>query len=439
MSPDKIRRAISYASERSFYRKHWGQQTLAGLEETLLSDLPVVRKTHLRDHWTEIMNRDDAVDYVSSSGTTGRPVDVPVHRLQEMVWVASITRVLRELGLQSGDRLLQTLSNNDMFTLGPLINQAAKQLGISVFRCSPQRVQRVVDILNYHRPDAIVGNPLFLDEMAAELGPDFPKRVPLPRKAYFAACPTFDALFQPTATVNKVQTWWQFETYINEYGCSEIGSIGFECQQHQGFHIHDEYLYVELLDPQTGLPVPEGEPGEVVVTTLTQPRGFAAVRYATGDIASGLYRTPCLCGRTSPRLGAIVGRIDQQFKIRGQNLYPEFVLNTLEGLTFLQNALLVRYQSTTGENVIELWLESALETHESLSARCNAVRRALEVQVAQSPPFFFLQHGHLQGLIHEHLRTTNGVKIPRLIDLSDDQFEHGIAHFKAVTGESTAV
>lgn len=438
MSWDTIQSAIAYASVRPFYSKHWGQGTLASLEATHLSALPVVRKAHLRDHWPEIMNCDDAVDYVSSSGTTGRPVDVPVHRLQELVWIESIIRVLRELGLQSGDRLLQTLSNNDMFTLGPLINQAAKQLGISVFRCSPQRVQRVVDILNYHRPVAIVGNPLFLAEMATELGPDFPKRVPLPRKAYFAACPTFDAMFRPSATVSKVQAWWQFETYVNEYGCSEIGSIGFECQQHQGFHIHDEYLYVELLDPQTGLPVPEGEPGEVVVTTLTQPRGFAAVRYATGDIASGLYRTPCLCGRTSPRLGAIVGRIDQQFKIRGQNLYPEFVLNTLEGLTFLQNALLVRYQSITGENVIELWLETVPEVRESLSFRCGAVRRALEAQVAQSPPLFFLQPGHLKGLIQTHLRATNGVKMPRLIDLSDDQFEHGIAHFKVAAGESTA-
>lgn len=101
MNITKLKTAISYAANRQFYQKHWNDYvdlTTPEFTVALFQQIPVVRKHHLRDHWEGIMEYGDATDFVSSSGTTGRPVDIPVHRLQEQIWVSSVGRVLSEMG-----------------------------------------------------------------------------------------------------------------------------------------------------------------------------------------------------------------------------------------------------------------------------------------------------------------------------------------------------
>lgn len=424
MNITKLKTAISYAANRQFYQKHWSDYvdlTTPEFTVALFEQIPVVRKHHLRDHWEDIMEYGDVTDFVSSSGTTGRPVDIPVHRLQEQIWVNSVGRVLSEMGVQPGDFVIQMLSNNDMYTLGMLVCQAAKQQGVGVFRCSPQRVNRLVDIMKYHRPKFIVGNPLFLLEIAERLGDAFPSKDLLPKVAYLAACASFDANNRLTAAAQKVKEVWGFELMLNEYGCSEIGSIGFECGHHNGFHINDDYLHVELLDPETGKPVKEGEPGEVVVTTLTQPRGFAAVRYATGDIASELSTQRCTCGRYGPRLGAIIGRIDHQLKVKGQNLYPEFVLDIVELQKCTDKAVLVRYRDSLERDVVVVWVELKSDYLGKPVQAEKQLSEALMEHIAVGPEICIVEPGTIARYIADKMSQSNGVKVPRLIDIDSEQ------------------
>ncbi|MCG7497357.1 AMP-binding protein [Vibrio sp. Of7-15] len=415
---NKIKKTLTHAYKRSYYPEHWKmdlEDAINLVRQGQYYKLPVIRKSDIRDHWDELIEYGDFTDIVSSSGTTGRPVDMPVHRLQEQVWIDSISRVLTELGAESGDRMLQLLSNNDMFTLGPLVWQASKKVGVGTFRCSPQRLSRVNSVIKYHKPNFVVGNPMVMLEMVETLGDDFPAKEDLPDYAYFGACSSFDANNQPTPVARKVMDLWGIKDALNEYGCSEVGSIGHECLSHTGFHINSDFVHVELIDTETGLPVPEGQPGEVVVTTLTQPRGFIAVRYATGDIAAWLDSKPCSCGRHGLRMGAIIGRVDHQLKIKGQTLFPDLVLGVTDKAPEVTDAVLVRYQDHLKAEQVELWLEST-QDHQAV---LDKVEAELISHVAVCPHIRMLGQGAIKGIKEQHMAKSNGVKIPRLIDIED--------------------
>ena len=109
----------------------------------------MIRKADLREHWDGIMVFDEARDLVSSSGTTGRPVDIPVKQEEDQSRVMRVGRLLKELGVGPGSRVLQLLSLNDLFTLGPLAWQATKSLGACGIRCSAQRLGRMRQVLRY--------------------------------------------------------------------------------------------------------------------------------------------------------------------------------------------------------------------------------------------------------------------------------------------------
>ncbi|MEJ2407289.1 MAG: AMP-binding protein [Candidatus Thiodiazotropha sp.] len=412
---NRISAVIEQAWRRPFYATHWGQE-LGQIREHIRNGeyhrIPVIRKRELSQHWGELMEYGDFTDVVSSSGTTGRPVDLPVHRLQEMVWVDCVSRVLTELGAKPGDRLLHLLSNNDMFTLGPLVLQAAKKVGLGPFRCSPQRVHRILDVVHYHQPAFVVGNPVVMLKLAEEQGNDFPDPECLPDYAYFGACNSFDANNQLTPVAQRVKELWGLKDTLNEYGCSEVGSIGHECLSHAGFHINEDAVYVELIDPDTGLPVPPGQPGEVVVTSLTMPRGFLAVRYATGDIASWMDYSPCECGRTSPRMGAIIGRIDHQLKIQGQTVFPDLIFDVLGEFPEVSEALVVRYPDPMQGQQAEVWIGS-----ETAGGMTEHVREAMLKRLAVSPNVRSVPTGLIQQIKAEKMASGNGVKVPRLVDL----------------------
>lgn len=411
----RIAAVIEQAWRRPFYPTHWGQD-LGQIREHVLKGeyhrIPVIRKRHLSQHWDELMEYGDFTDVVSSSGTTGRPVDLPVHRLQELVWVDCVSRVLTELGAKPGDRLLHLLSNNDMFTLGPLVLQAAKKVGLGPFRCSPQRVRRIFDVVHYHQPAFVVGNPVVMFNLAEEQGNDFPDPECLPDYAYFGACGSFDSSNQLTPVAQRVKEMWGLKETLNEYGCSEIGSIGHECLSHAGFHINEDAVYVELLDPDSGMPVPPGKPGEVVVTSLSTPRGFLAIRYATGDIASWMDYRPCACGRTSPRMGAIIGRIDHQLKIQGQTVFPDLIFDVLGEFGEISDALVVRCPDPMVGQRAEVWVGYTTDADMT-----EYVRAAMLKRLAVSPHVRTVPVDLIRQIKAEKMASGNGVKVPRLVDL----------------------
>lgn len=414
----KLKAVLAAAAARPFYVQHWNMSlssALALIDQNRFEQLPILRKRDISQNWDDLIEYGDFVDVVSSSGTTGRPVELPVHRQQEQLWVDCVARGLTELGARPGTKLLQLLSNNDMFSLGPLIWLAAKKIGVGPFRCTAQRTQRVADVINYHRPEFVVGNPMVMLNIADELGADFPTPDKLPKYGYFAACSTFDRHNKLTPMAQKAKEVWGLLDVLAEYGCSELGSIGSECLAHKGFHIHDDAVFVELIDPKTGKSSSPGESGEVVVTSLSLPRGFIAVRYGTGDVSAWIDRTPCECGRHSPRLGTIIGRIDHQLKVLGQTVYPDLIFNLVDQLDEIADSVLVKYSDDLGADQIELWL-SVRGDYEPVASKCMTL---LYQHLAVAPLLRNVASELVVRVKEDRMARSNGVKVPRYVDIED--------------------
>ena len=411
---------VTAAWQRPFYRRHWEgahwQEVMELFRQGRSNELPPIRKRDLRDHPEEIFDYDGAIDVVSSSGTTGRPVDVPVHADEDAYRVLLIRRTLTELGVGPGSRVLQLLSLNDLFSLGPIAWNAARGQGACVLRCSPQRIGRVLQVIDRMQPEFVIGNPFALARMAAEAGDAWLDPDRLPDRALLGAAATFDANLAPTPAAETAIRRWGLQEALNPYGCGETGPIAYECRAHQGLHLHDDYHHVELIEPGTGRPVTDPEcPGEVVVTALTLPRGFLPVRYATGDVVAWLRTDRCSCGRTSPRLGPVIGRVDQHLKITGQTVFPDLLLDIADRCSAVhRSAVCVRLDELSGDDVTLLLVP---ERGGDPDRVLREVTQRITHHLAVSPKVEITDEDGLNGWEKVASLNTNQVKIPRFFDL----------------------
>ena len=411
-----LRLAIREAWERPFYRTHWKFDHLKAvidfIDQGRFSELPVVRKRHISECWDQLIDYGDFVDIVSSSGTTGRPVDIPLHKQHQLHLVECIARVLKELGVKSKSKILNLLSLNDTFTLGPLVWLAARELGAGCIRVSPQRVQRILNVIKYHKPEFVIGNPAFMVKIAQVAGEEWLAQNELPKNAYFAAAPIFDHEMKLTPGAEEAIKLWGIQSFLNEYGCSEFGSIGYECHYHQGIHVNTDHCYLELLNPSTGKPVNPSEAGEVVVTGLSFPRGFIPIRYATGDISAWSKDGKCQCGREGLRIGPIVGRVDYQLKLFGQTIFPELLLNVTDRLDCVSRSIITIKRNTTQNDLIEIIVVPA-DDYDAISTK-NLIETELLHHLPVIPDVIISSNEHIDRLEKNAMQKTNQVKIPRL-------------------------
>jgi len=226
----------------------------------------------------------------------------------------------RAAGFVAGDLALMTFSYH-LTPAGHMLEEPLRELGCAVIPAGPGNTDAQVELLTRLPVTGFVGMASFLraiGEKARAAGQD-PKALGL-RKAFVAA----ERL--PESLRREVEG--MFGAAIRQgYGTADVGAIAYECPSLSGMHCSSRG-WVEICDPATGLPVPAGEMGEVVFTPFV--RAYPLVRLATGDL-SRLVDEPCPCGRTSPRLAGILGRVDDTVKIKGQFVYPAQAAEVLAG------------------------------------------------------------------------------------------------------------
>jgi len=323
----RLRAIVARAHERvPLFRQRMTERGLEPRSLGTLSDiarLPFTVKTDLRDTYPFGLFASPLAEIVrlhASSGTTGKPIVVAYTQADLQVWTEVMVRTFAACGLHHGD-VVQNAYGYGLFTGGLGAHYGAESLGATVIPISGGNTDRQLMVMQDFGVTAICCTPSYfvhLLERGKEMGISFAKL----RVGVFGAEPWSDAMRR------RIEAECSIKAY-DIYGLSEIvgPGVGIECREQAGLHLFEDHFYPEVVNPATGEPLPDGQEGELVLTTLSK-QAMPMIRYRTRDITA-LVPEPCSCGRTLRRIHRISRRADDMFIIRGVNIFPSQVETAL--------------------------------------------------------------------------------------------------------------
>lgn len=318
---DRLRSTVTQAARSPYYAKLFANLKLGPDSINTLADLrrfPFTDKQHLRDGYPYALlaaPKEEVLRLHHSSGTTGMAIAVFHTRRDIEHWANLIARCLYLVGVRKGD-VFQNMMTYGLFTGGLGLHYGAEKLGCFIIPTGAGNSRRQVEFMRIFGTTFIHIIPSYALALLGtfeEMGVD-PRSLSL-KLAVGGAEPYSEGMRE------RLQAAWRIPFY-NCYGLSEMQGPGvaFECPEQQGLHIWEDSYIAEVIDPDTGEPKPEGEEGELVLTSLTR-EAMPLLRYRTRDLTS-LITEPCPCGRTHRRLTRIEGRSDDMFIVRGVNIFP---------------------------------------------------------------------------------------------------------------------
>jgi phenylacetate-CoA ligase len=317
----------------------------------------------------------------SSSGTTGQITVVGYTKGDIERWSDLMARTYASAGLTADD-IVQVTYGYGLFTGGLGAHYGAERLGALTIPVSGGNTKRQVQILADFKVTALACTPsyaLLIAETALEMGIDL-RDLPL-RAGVFGAEPWSESMRAQLEKTLGIKA-------IDIYGLSEVMGPGVasECLEQHGLHVFEDHFLIEIVDPATFQPIPDGEYGEVVFTTLTK-EGIPVIRYRTRDISRIIPET-CGCGRTFRRMERVTGRTDDMLIIRGVNVFPsqiEQVLGGVEGVAPHYQVILSKRGSLDHVEVhVEVAPEFAFDEVRELERLQHRVRAAIESALAVS-------------------------------------------------------
>jgi phenylacetate-coenzyme A ligase PaaK-like adenylate-forming protein len=313
------------AASSPFYRRRLADAGVdPGVPVTLddLAALPFTTKADLWEHYPWGMlavPREQVVRVHGSSGTGGRPTLVAYSRGDLAVWAEVCARALGCAGAGPGT-ITHVGYGYGLFTGGLGLHQGAELMGCTVIPASAGQTQRQVTLIRDLEPEVLCCTPSYAARLGEALAEAGVARDEISLRAgIFGAEPWSEAMRAQIEAALPLRA-------LDIYGLSEVIGPGVSCEcieAQAGLHVNEDHFLVEAVDPASGRPVPDGQRGELVFTTLTK-EAMPVVRYRSGDIAS-LDRAPCPCGRTLVRMSKVAGRRDDMLVIRGVNVYPSEV------------------------------------------------------------------------------------------------------------------
>jgi len=293
---------------------------------TDLQHLPYTKKEHLRGSYPFGMfaiPMDQVVRVHASSGTTGKPTAVGYTKRDIRTWSQLMARSMAAAGLNPGD-MFHNAFGYGLFTGGLGFHYGAEELGSAVIPMSGGQTKKQLMLLQDFGSHALGCTPSYALNIAEEadaMGIDL-RTLPL-KLGMFGAEPWTEEMRYEIESRMGIDA-------IDFYGLSEVigPGVGAECiNAKDGLHMWEDHFLIECVDTDTGKPLPYGEEGEIVITSLTK-QAFPIIRYRTRDI-SRLNPAPCKCGRTHVRMDRIFGRSDDMLIIRGVNVFPSQVESVL--------------------------------------------------------------------------------------------------------------
>ena len=355
---DKLQYIVDYVYKRvPFYKKKLDKAGLKPSSIKTLNDLRLVPFTIKDDFRANYpfglfaVPLRQVVRIHSSSGTTGKPIVVGYTQRDVEVWKNLVARFIVAGGVTAED-IAQVSFGYGLFTGGFGLHYGLEKVGVTVIPISSGNTKRQVMLMKDYGVTVLIGTPSYVLHIADVMKNEGinPKRDLKLRVGLFGAEPWTENMRK------RIEIELNIKAYDN-YGLSEVIGPGVagECSAQHGMHIFEDHFIAEIVDPKTGELLPEGECGELVLTTLTK-EALPVLRYRTGDITR-IYREKCSCGRTTIKMDKPVGRTDDMLIIRGVNIFPsqvEEVLCSIEGVS-------PHYQIVVDKegamDVMEIWVE----------------------------------------------------------------------------------
>lgn len=357
-----LQRQVAVLYERvPFYRDRMQAAGVTPSDIRTLADiakLPFTSKTDMREVYPLgllAVDRSELVEVHMSSGTTGKPVVDAYTRGDLELWSDMMARTF-DMGDVGVDDVVQNAFGYGLFTGGFGVHYGGQHIGALVLPVSSGNTARQLELIQDFGTTVLACTPsyaLYIAETAIKRGID-PAGLPV-RVGFFGAEPWSDEMRTEIEARLGIKAF-------DIYGLTEIigPGVGSECACQQGLHVYEDHFYPEIIDPDSGQPLPDGEIGELVLTTLTR-EGTPVLRYRTRDITY-LMPEQCACGRTSRRIHRLMGRTDDMLIIRGVNVFPNQVEQVLLRVNGVEPyyRLIVDREGTRDTLTVEVEMSEAL-------------------------------------------------------------------------------
>ena len=394
---ERLKRTVRQCMNTEFYRKRFAENHITPDDIRSLSDLsriPFTTKQDLRDSYPFKMSAvplSRVVRLHSSSGTTGTPT-VILHTQKDLdEWANAVARCLYMVGLRPGD-IFQNSSGYGMFTGGLGFQYGAERLGMLTVPAAAGNTKRQIKFITDFGTTALHAIPSYagrLYEVMEEMGID-------PRRDTHLHTLIIGAEPHSEEQRRRIEQMLGVKAY-NSFGMSEMcgPGVAFECTEQNGLHIWEDYYIVEIVDPVTLEPVPEGEVGELVLTTINR-EAMPLLRYRTRDLTR-ILPGACPCGRCHLRLDRMKGRSDDMIILKGVNIFPIQIETVLMQFAELGNDYLITLTNEEANDLmtVEVELNAFSDDYRRLQSLTKEIARQLKDEILVTPVVRLVSKGSL--------------------------------------------
>lgn len=338
----------------SFYGKKLRE---AGITEVRTAEeflkLPFSEKNDLREAYPlGLMTapEEEIVRIHSSSGTTGTPVIIPYTQKDVDDWATMFARCYEVAGITKKDRIHIT-PGYGLWTAGIGFQLGCEKLGAMAIPMGPGNTEKQLEMMQSLGSTVLCSTSSYALLLTEEIEKRGIKDQIKLKKGVIGSERWSDKMR------TRIAEGLGIELY-DIYGLTEIygPGIGINCEHNTGMHIWDDFIYLEIIDPKTGDPVPDGEFGEIVITTLVK-EGAPLIRYRTHDLCR-IIPGECPCGRHYPRIDVIQGRTDDMMKIKGVNVFPKQIEEVLAKFPEISSEYQIRISHLDGKDTMRIYVET---------------------------------------------------------------------------------
>ena len=338
----------------NFYGRKLKEAGVEGVSSpTEFESLPFSEKNDLREAYPlGLMTapEEQIVRIHSSSGTTGLPVIIPYTAKDVEDWAIMFARCYEYAGITKMDRI-QITPGYGLWTAGIGFQNGAERLGAMVIPMGPGNTEKQLQMMQDMGSTVLCSTSSYALLLSEEIEKRGIKNKIKLKKGVIGSERWSEKMR------NRIADSLGIELY-DIYGLTEIygPGIGINCKYNTGMHYWDDYLYIEIIDPVTLKPVPDGEMGEIVITTLVK-EGAPLIRYRTHDL-SRIIPGECPCGSKHPRLDTIMGRTDDMMKIKGVNVFPSQIEEILQAFPEVSSEYQIRISHLDGKDTMRIYVET---------------------------------------------------------------------------------